>query len=177
MVSFLQFPAFEQEITACGFRALPSILNANNLPVSNPLSMAEIFGQLVRLNGAVHFQQLKLVVPLQAFQELEFCVGCMTKLHGDCLNLWSWNVIEAISKCGLDCLRTSFVSSSLQTIPTQFQELLCACPLRLVLRDGLWPVLNFVNQLPSTTPKDARLRSTENGLVTLKHVIMGIFFF
>jgi hypothetical protein len=137
--------------------------------------MAEIFGQLVRLNGAVHFQQLKLVAPLQAFQELEFCVGCMTKLHGDCLNLWSWNVIEAISKCGLDCLRTSFVLIPANNSNPVPGASLCLPPPFGI--EGLWPVLNFVNQLPSTTPMDARLRSTENGLVTLKHVIMGIFFF
>jgi len=102
---FLQFPAFEQEIARCVFRALPSILTANNLTVTNPQNTTELVVQLGKLNGAVRFKQLKPAVPLEAFQQLEFCVGCVTKLDGRCLNLWTWNVIEAISKCGLECLR------------------------------------------------------------------------
>jgi hypothetical protein len=117
--------------------ALPSILNANNLPVSNPLSMAEIIGQLGRSNGAVPFQQLKPVVPLQAFQELEFCLGCVTKLHVhvDCLNLWCLGMSLRQSANVVWTASGHCFSSSLQTIPAQFQELLCACPLRLVFRD------------------------------------------
>jgi len=109
LASFLQFPAFEQEIARCGFRALPSILEADNLKVTNPQNATELAVQLGKLNGAVRFQQLRPVVPLQAFQQLELCVGCVTKLDGRCLNLWSWNVSEAISKCGLECLRTSSI--------------------------------------------------------------------
>ena len=106
LASFLQFPAFEQEIVRCGFRALPSILAANNLSVTNPENQTELSVQLGKLNGAVRLQQLKPVVPFQTFQQLELCVGCVTKLDGRCLNLWAWNVIEAISKCGLECLRS-----------------------------------------------------------------------
>jgi hypothetical protein len=107
LASFMQFPAFEQEIARCGFSALPSILAANNLPVTNPQNVTELVMQLGKLNGAVRLQQLRPVVPSKAFQELESCVRCVTKLNGRCLNLWSWNVIEAMGKCGLECLRAS----------------------------------------------------------------------
>jgi hypothetical protein len=56
LASFLQFPAFEQEIVRCGFRALPSILAANNLSVTNPENQTELSVQLGKLNGAVRLQ-------------------------------------------------------------------------------------------------------------------------
>ncbi len=81
------------------------------------------------------------------------------KLDGNCLNVWAWNVIEAISKCGLECLRTSFFH-----IPTNNPYPVTEASLSLPPPSGIQgPLACFANQLLSTTPNDARLRSTING--------------
>jgi hypothetical protein len=111
--SFLEFSTFEQDIAACGVNALPEILAANGLPVTaNPQTDLVGFQQqlgagLGQLNTVVRLTGLKPVVPAQAFQQLSFCIGCVSKLEGDCLNLWAWNVVETISKCGTECLRVA----------------------------------------------------------------------
>ena len=106
LASYLEFPAFERDIAACGFLVLPQILFVTGF-VFNPTSVTQLAMQLGQLNAAVRFQALKPVVPKVTFEQLAFCVGCVTKLEGDCLNLWTWNTIETISKCGLECLMTS----------------------------------------------------------------------
>ena len=97
-------------------------------------------------------------MPQHAFHELELCVGCVTKLDGNCLNVWAWNVIEAISKCGPECLGTSFFHipanspypDSLSLPPPSGIQGPLACP-------------NFCEPAFIDNPPYARLRSTING--------------
>ncbi len=74
LASYLEFPAFEQDIAGCGALVLPQILNATGLTV-NPTNFTQLAMQLGQLNAAVRFQALKLVVPSAAFKQLAFCVG------------------------------------------------------------------------------------------------------
>jgi hypothetical protein len=135
LASFLEFRTFEQDIVQCAETLLPDILEANGLIVDRT-NQQDIFIKFMQLNIMVR-AGLKPVIPLQVFRDLRFCINCVTKLVGACLDLWTWNVIETIGKCGAECLAVfQFQIPANNPVPL-IENGLC---LRLPLPDGPLPL-------------------------------------